>query len=276
MNLIKPLFFFLLYLIAPFEVHSFNMIRNRSSLEKLSQRADIVIIASTGRSGSSMLTSRMKIFAQEYAIYKTHLLPPDSDFKGKILFIFSNPDLAAESALHLTLRFKSFGAAHFRNMETSDREWLKRIGETTHQTIDDNLLSYDALGCYQHLEEWLHLRTTPCKPKEAQILAIKFENIWDPPTIQAIKEFLHIANFQLPLKRERGYEGDDLNQQEIEFRQKYNLGTPDQPHYAAYDMARIIWKNALPFQFLKIGKNNVKQQESITRRKHKTELELCK
>lgn len=271
MNLTKSFFFFLM-LIAPLEVHSFNMIRTRSSLEKLNNRSDIVIIASTGRSGSSMLTSRMKIYAQEYAIYKTHLLPPADEFKGKILFIFSNPDMAAESALHLTLRFKSFGSAHFRNMETSDREWLQRIGDTTNQTIEDNLLSYDALGCYQHLEEWLHLQTTPCKVKEAQILAIKFENIWDPPTIQAIKEFLHIANFQLPPRRERGYEGDDLNEQEIEFRQKYNLGTSDQPNYAAYDKARIIWKNALPFQFLKIGKKNVKQQETTTRRKHKTEL----
>ena len=48
-----------------------------------------------------MLTEQFSRFYQAHEVFKTHLLPPDKRFLGKIVFIFSNPDQAAESALYL-------------------------------------------------------------------------------------------------------------------------------------------------------------------------------
>lgn len=94
-----------------------------------------------------------------------------------------------------------------------------------HQTEQDNLLSYDALGIYKHLKEWLFARTTPSSSKNAQILAIKYEYLWDDDTVQAIRNFLGIPSFKLPPYRPRGYQEGGLNPQEIKFKELYNLGT---------------------------------------------------
>src|SRR5439155_1225399 len=137
-----------------------------------------------------------------------------------------------------------WGPMHFRHMETADRKWLERIGGAQKQTVQDNLLSYDALGCFQHLKEWLFLRTKPCKPQKAQILAIKYENLWDPATLEAIQSFLQLKEFSLPLQKERGQQEATLSPHEQAIRKAHNLGTYEKPIYAAYDKARVIWDKA--------------------------------
>lgn len=216
--------------------------------------ANVVIIASPGRSGSSMMTQCMRKYAAtQYTILKTHLLPPDHRYKGKIIFIFSNPDKGAESALHRMMTREKFGRLHFQHVETSDLNWWKGIGENAqNQTVDNNLLSYDALGCFEQLKGWLFDRAKPCDSEEAQILAIKYENLWEKPTIDAIKSFLNLKTFKLPPYSPRGYDQDELETNERIFRNTLNVGTPNDPLYSAYDEARVLWQQAPAFQYLKI------------------------
>lgn len=229
-----------------------TFIANRETLKKFYSKPNLVMVASTGRSGSTMLTEQLKHFVPPANVLKTHILPPDRNFKGKIIFIFSNPDQAAESALYMTLHTSSFGKRHFTYVETADRLWLKKIGGPHKQTEKDNLLSYDALGIYEHLKVWLYTRTKPTDLKHAQILALKYENLWDDDTIQAIRKFLHIPNFTLPPKLPRGHKSN-LFTRERTFRKIYNLGTEDDPRYAAYADAKILWEQAPPVQFLRIS-----------------------
>lgn len=214
--------------------------------------ADALTVASTGRSGSTMLTYCVATTFCGFKILKTHLLPPDTRYKGKILFIFSNPDLSAESALRFCLIDRDFARSHFTNVETSDLEWLKSIGGASKQTLEDNLLAQDALGIERHLQEWLYFSTRPATLDDAQVLAIKYENLWDEETVEAIKSFLECDTFSLPPHRERGYSESKICFKELLFRLAYNLGTPENPIYAAYDGARAVWESAPPFQYLKL------------------------
>jgi hypothetical protein len=245
----------------PLQSYTSEFVAKRERLADYSDQPNVLLIASTGRSGSTMLTTTMEIYAPQYRILKTHLLPSDEEFKGKILFIFSNPDKSAESALHQTMKSALFGAQHFKHVETSDSDWIKKIGQTTNQTIQDNLLAYDALGCFQHLACWLHLNTKPSTPEQAQILAIKYEKLWEPKTIQAIKDFLSLDHLEFPAKTPRGYSPSQLHPKEILFRSKYNLGTADEPRYAAYNDARVLWKVAPAFQYLRISLGETKEND---------------
>ncbi len=231
-----------------------DFIANRATLKRYNNDEHVVIIASTGRSGSTMLTSAIQKHASNYKVLKTHLLPPSPKFKGKILFIFSNPDKASESALHMSLRYRKFARNHFVHVETADREWAKRLGGAEHQTEEQNLLTYDALGIAEHLKVWLYTGVTPVNVNQAQILAIKYENLWEEATVEAIKAFLNIPNFELPPYRPRGEKEERLLAKEIRFRQLYNLGTEQEPRYVAYDEARVLWEQAPPFQFFRIGR----------------------
>lgn len=226
-------------------------IPSKNELKRHYNQQNAVLIASTGRSGSTMLATMVLKYAPGNQILKTHLLP-DSNFKGKILFIFSNPDKAAESALHIMLHDGGFGELHFRNVETSDISWLRNIGNTTKQTVENNLLAYDALGCCAHLEAWLCERTLPCDLASAQILALKLENLWENESVEAIKDFLGIPDFRLPAEKTRGYSGNKLLPNESAMRKRYNLGTEAEPRYEAYIPARVLWEQAPAFQFLKI------------------------
>lgn len=228
-------------------------IKTREQLEKISHNKNVVIVASTGRSGSTMLYDTL-LKQTSFTLNKTHLLAPNAFFKGRIIFIFSSPDKAIESALHFSLINPQFGKEHIEHMETSDEEWLHQIKDSTHQTISHNLLCYDALGCKQHLSKWLFEETTPCTVKEAQILAIKYEDLWEESTIEAIKSFLLLDKLTLPVKKIRGCKPEKLCPEELIFRSTYNLGTLESPRYAAYDEARALWEAAPSFQFLKIIK----------------------
>lgn len=213
-------------------------------------RKDILVIASPGRSGSSLIALRAQLHAKKYRVIKTHLMVPKG-FMGRILFIFSNPDMAAESALHRTYEIRDWGNRHFMHMFSSDKTWLKEIGgDARNQTMEQNFLSYDALGTGLHLQEWL-LQLEAASVDEANILAIKYENLWDEETQEAIKDFLSIDSWKLPQKRQRGYSENELSAPEVAFRNRYNRGTYDNPRYDAYDFAREIWEKAPPFQFLK-------------------------
>ena len=228
-----------------------KFITTREDLVPFQNRTDVVMLCSSGRSGSSMLTMAL-FYAKEKAgrtLLRSHLLPPDPGFKGKILYIYSNPDLAAESALHLSNVDAYFGLFHFIHMELADRQWYYDLKNTTLQTDEKNLLAYDGLGCERQLESWLHSKTTPCDKQDAQILAIKYENLWESK--EEIEEFLGFK-FGLPPKRQRGSKFDEISAKEQRFRRKFNLGTPENPRYKAYDKAREIWQKALPLKYLNI------------------------
>jgi len=245
------LIYLLIGLISPCNSHAI-FIANRESLKNYCGNSDYVIIASTGRSGSTMLTGQLKKSTSSINVLKTHLLPPNKKyFSGKILFIFSNPDKSAESALYMMLHHNLFGERHFTHVETANREWLHNIGGSHGQNEQNNLLSYDALGTYEHLKVWLYTGTKPAKPSQAQILAIKYENLWEENTITAIRNFLGLPHFNLPPKRPRGHK--NLSSKELKFRELYNLGTKNHPRYAAYDDARRLWEQAPPFQYLRIS-----------------------
>lgn len=231
----------------------FWFVETRQQLEAITDIENIVLVASTGRSGSTMLYITL-LKQTSFTVLKTHCLPPDASFKGKIIFIFSNPDFAIESALHFAMINPIFGIQHFNNMENSDQEWLNKIQDSTCQTISHNLLCYDAFGCKQHLSKWLQEESSPSTIEEAQILAIKYEHLWEEPTIAAIKSFLLLDELKLPEKKARGCNPNELTHEESIFRLTYNQGTPESPRYAAYDEARVLWKAAPPFQFLKIIK----------------------
>ena len=245
--------FLLLYLTLPLllQAEDFLFITNESQLKKF-QHSNTIMVASTGRSGSTLLTEAVVKAKKKSTILKTHILPPNNKYKGKIIFIFSNPDKAVESILHLTIDNDLLGKYHFSHVKTSDQNWLLKIGSTSKQTIEDNLLAYDALGYYQHLVEWLQ-KTTPSTQSKAQIMAIKYENLWDDETILALKKFLKVKFFSLPPKQERGYSLNQLNPKEITFKEIYNLGTYESPIYRAYDNARNIWNEAQAIQYLNLN-----------------------
>lgn len=250
---VKSKFTILLFLLLSFNVcaNQVFFVDSNKRLADFYGRADVILVASPGRSGSTLLTSLARQYATNYDILKTHILPPNRQFIGKIIFIFSNPDKAAESVLHIMINDPVWGKLHFSHVNSSDQEWLKKIGDTTKQTMKDNLLSYDALGCYKQLYEWL-CKTEKCDARDAQILAIKYENLWDPMTVEAIKDFLNIGQFNLPPKKERGYAHKKFNNKEVEFKKCYNLGTPSDPKYAAYNRARKIWLQMPAIQYLKL------------------------
>lgn len=235
----------------PVESEAFGVIRTREGLRYCCGKPQLVIVASTGRSGSTMITRQLDKYLGYGRVLKTHILPPDRKcFKGKIIFIFSNPDKAAESVLYQVLHQEGFWKEHFVHVETADREWQKKISLPQNQTIEDNLLSYDALGTYEHLNVWLHTHTSPATPEKAQVLAIKYENLWERDTVNAIRNFLNTPNFKIPKWEERGH--TDLFPYEIAFKERHNLGTDEDPRYSAYDEARKLWEEAPPFQYLKI------------------------
>lgn len=241
----------LLLLIAAPVYAEDDFIATRDQFTEYARDKNIILIASPGRSGSTMLTDAITKCKGKSKVLKTHLLPPDTSFQGKILFIFSNPDQAAESALYRVLHSRSNGKTHFSHVESADGLWFKALGENGHnQTETNNLLTYDALGCAIQLEEWLHNRARICDLQDAQILAIKYEHLWDPETVQAIKAFLKLKTFELPQKKSRGYTTDDLTANELAFRKKHNLGTNEEPLYRAYDKARELWLGAPSYQFL--------------------------
>jgi hypothetical protein len=245
-------FFTFLSLLFPVFVHSsWTFIAEPDDLKPFYGRTDILMLASPGRSGSTLMSSLLDQYASNYTVIKTHILPPDKRYKGKIIFIYSNPDKAAESVLHLTINSALFGSNHFKHLQSSDKKWLEKIGNTSNQTYEDNLLSYDALGCHKQLMYWLFL-TIPATKQDAQILAIKYENLWDIKTINKIKKFINSNKFEMPPKRERGYKDEELDKREIEFKNLYNLGSGDNPCYAAYNRARFLWKLAPKTQYLKL------------------------
>lgn len=246
-------FFLFACLSYPTLIFSLEFIIDKTELTPYLNRTDCIMVASCGRSGSSMLAYRTSNNAKDYTVIKTHMLPPCKEFTGKILFIYSNPDKAAESVLHIMMNeIPLWGYRHFRHMEASDPTWLEKIEDPTKQTEQHNLLASDALGYYQQLNEWLVLKTHESHntPFESQILAIKYENLWDKETVEALQEFLGIIDFKLPAKRERGYQEDKLLPMEIAIRKLYNQGTWDKPIYIAYDGARLLWERMPPFQFL--------------------------
>lgn len=216
-------------------------------------RADVVLVASPGRSGSTFLADQLQEkVTPQYLVVKSHLLPPDHSFIGKILFIFSNPDVAAESALKRVLASKAFAIDHVNHVESVDWKWVEKLGGLYNIDIANNILSYDVLGCTLQLTEWLHNKTIPCTKDKATILAIKYEHLWDADTIKAINEFLGLEHFSLSAYRHRVHNFNEDLPLEKEIRLVYNLGTISDPKYKAYDDARSMWENAPPFQYLKI------------------------
>jgi|GEM_PF-5464270 len=240
---------FCLFVALSAGAYSSEFIGNHNKWDDFYYKNNVVTIASTGRSGSTLLTKTIEKYASEYQVLKTHLLPPQKGYFGKIIFIFSDPNKSAESVFHNFLEDGNWGKLHFKLVETADKVWVEKISSTENQSRTDNLLAYDALGIYEHLNEWLYNRTRPSSIKSAQVMAIKYENLWDDETIEAIKAFLSLDHFELPKKRERGYSTSKFSKKEKNIRKLYNLGTISSPRYAAYDQATELWEASPPFQF---------------------------
>lgn len=253
--MIKLIFiFFILFAInlnsEEFIITHVEFIKTRERLAKYSEEENVLIIASPGRSGSTLLSSITYYQVKKFRTLKTHLLPPQKNFKGKIIFIFSNPNKATESVFHQMIVKENFAEPHFFNLETSDKTWLKRVGPIKKQNYMTTLFAYDALGIYEQLKQWLYDRTMPCDCCEAQVMAIKYENLWDEEVVSAISEFLMTPKLVLPTKKHRGgWETTELEKQSKQF---YNLGSDEDPLYEAYAKAHELWSVAPAFQFLKI------------------------
>ena len=228
-------------------------IKKRIELNKYTDRADVVMVASIGRSGSSVLYHTLLACADGYTVLKTHILPPDPTFKGKIIFIFSKPDTSIESALYQSLTDRGFIIDHFNNMELSDRGWLAQVHGGDEQTISNNLLCYDALGYGRQMNQWLVLKTVKADhPVDAQIMAIKYEDLWDPATIQGVMDFLGVESLPLPLQKDRRYKDRADHPAQRMFIERHNRGTDSDPIYQAYDEPRKLWAQAPAFQFLNL------------------------
>ena len=114
-------------LLLPLQVYSSWFLRNQEEFLEYKDNPNIVVIASPGRSGSTMLTQSIVNCSSSYRVLKTHCLPPQKDFKGKILFIYSDPNKAVESVFSYSLRDGNFGKEHFINMEGSDLKIVLEI-----------------------------------------------------------------------------------------------------------------------------------------------------
>lgn len=213
----------------------------------------VVVIASPGRSGSTLLKRAVVKYSKDSVVLKTHLMVP-KNIKGKILYIYSNPDLATESALHKLFSDPAWGEHHFSNLFTADTNWVHELGGSyLNQTLENNLLCYDALGLEAHLRTWLLDSVTPVSLQKAQILAIKYEHLWDDDTVHQIMKFLDLKLFYLPPQKARGYSKDELDPLELNIKNYYNIGTFKKPRYSAYNQAREIWKDAPPYQYLRFN-----------------------
>lgn len=230
---------------------SIGFLRDRQSYQDFLANPNSLVVASIGRSGSSMLQDVLLEYATPYyQVTKTHLLPPTFLINGKIIFIFGDPNASAQSVCEIMFKDSLWIKHHFSQIETSDMKWLYEL-DSMQQTIDHNLLNYDALGYEQHLQKWLQTQTVRCEINEAQILAIKYENLWDVDTIQSIKSFLQIPFLELPLYKPRGTRSK-MNEILTDIKTAYNQGTEDNPHYEAYKKATMYWEQAPNFQYLKI------------------------
>lgn len=210
------------------------------------------MVCSPGRSGSTLLADVLDKSKPSKHILKSHLLPPKREWKGKIIFIYSDPDKAAESICHVSLE-ESTWDWHFKHVETSDINWLQKIGSIVSQTVEDNLLAYDALGTDKQLWQWLVKGVEKCAFLECTVLAVKYEHLWDAEVIKKIKQFCNLSYFPLPERKERGYGFQSLSEFEKQIRTIYNLGTEKEPRYAAYDNARAIWKRAPKILYFRLA-----------------------
>ena len=235
--------------------HGWEFMPHPDDYKKFNLNKDTITVCSPGRSGSTLLADIMDISKPYKLILKSHLLPPKLPWHGKIVYIYSNPDKAAESIFHVSLDHsficdgRSTWCLHFDHVETADKAWLAKIGDTVNQTVAVNLLSYDALGTERHLKRWLRKDVSPSTEKKGTILAIKYEHLWESGTIEAIKRFCGFDYFPLPEKKERGYALEVRSDLEKDVRRRYNLGTEAKPRYEAYDKARNIWKTAEKIQY---------------------------
>lgn len=238
----------LFFLFATFPLCA-NFIATHEAFDPYKENKDVVVIASTGRSGSTFLTDFIFSAANEKVVLKTHCYPLKTPFAGKILFIFSNPDKSAESALHLCLKEPLFEKEHFIHMEGSDLNFIKGSNKRSSQTAMCNLLAYDALGIEKHLKQWFSLKRA-ATVEEANVLAIKYEHLWDEETVTMLSMFLGIKDLSLPEKKARGQYA--LFPIEREARALYNKGSVEDPRYEAYEGAKALWESAPPFQLLKL------------------------
>ncbi len=241
----------LFFLSLPFSFcFGWEFIDSHEKLKFFQDREDVIMVCSTGRSGSTMLSDALDKALPKKTILKSHLLPPREGWKGKILFIFSNPDKADESIFHVSLE-DGYWYYHFNRMETTDPKWLQKLGSTVNQNLEDNLLNYDALGIEEHLRQWLKLEKCPIE--ESCILAVKYEHLWDREVIAIIKNFCQLESFPLPEMKERGYPLHSVSEKERLIRKTYNLGTEQEPRYAVCDGARAIWESSPKVQSYRLG-----------------------
>jgi hypothetical protein len=232
----------------------FDFISNRDKIKNFDFYSSDIICASSGRSGSTMLTSFLELSFPESRVFKTHLLPLDS-FPGKIIFIYSNPHKAAESVLHQFSLSKDFSFFHIRHMESSKIEWHLGLDDDSNNKVVQNILAADFIGYGEQIKEWVY-NLEIADFSNATVMCIKYENLWDKNTLINLANFLGVDSVTLPEQKKRGAFFKDLSIQEVELINKYNIGTKNDPRYKAYDFAFDLWEAAPPFSFHILKKIN--------------------
>ncbi len=232
----------------PLESGERGFVSSYKEYESICNDTNVIVVGSVGHSGSTMLYEAVVESCEDRPVIKTHCLPPPKDrFQGKIIYIYSDPHKSIESLIH-----KATGTlkAHMRNMQTGDKELSDELSQGFYDDkemiLKQRLLQQDLYGYFVHLDCWLR-RLPICDPEQANVLAIKYENLWEEESIKAIRFFLQDDSFQLPFYRPRGdYE---LTAVEINARNAMNLGSKEHPRYKAYDDAWNIWNTTPSIQW---------------------------
>jgi hypothetical protein len=249
--------FFIIYFLIIYSVNlqAFSeFLSEREQLKDLNCLDSDLICASSGRSGSTMFTKFLVSKFPTSRVFKMHLLPPEK-FSGKIIFLYSNPHKAAESALHQFYLDKNFSYLHVRHMESSLKEWHLELDDESNDKLLENILKLDLIGYGEQIKQWVY-ELENSDVTNAKVMAIKYENLWDEETLVNLANFLGIESVNLPEWKQRGDFHHELSFKERSLINTYNLGTTDHPKYQAYDFAYNLWESAPPFSFHTLKKTN--------------------
>jgi hypothetical protein len=226
-------------------------LKTRKDIENWMNSSNSIVIASSGRSGSTLLFDLFASRKFKKNVIKTHLLPPISLSKAKTIFIFSNPDQCAESSMYKMMESSWFFFWHVRHCENSIQEWHLELQDSKFTSLDNHPLAKDGLAVAEQIQKWV-FSFPELEIKEANLMCVKYENLWEPATILAIEKFLKIRKLPLPAFKQRGYSDDQLSDFQKQAREIYNYGTKKNPKYHAYDEARELWEKAPAYKFCRM------------------------
>jgi hypothetical protein len=186
-----------------------------------------VVVASCGRSGSTMLTRALaqsavrdvfhgfdgllpKKVAEkaviEYAwrlddtrlrpgfIYKTHDLPPERFFENeRYIYTYSSPRQVIPSII--------------QKMSREGKKWIRQHAHHLNGNVNPRkkMIKDDSLNLINNIEKWIDIESN-------KVLCIEYDNIWNKK--DEIHEFTGI-DLKLPKKRSRSSSTEDLTDEEL-------------------------------------------------------------